>query len=276
MPELPEVETTRRMLVKSLEGQTLTQAIVRSPKLRVPIPDLSALEGDQLVSIARRAKFLVWKFERSGANAGSLVTHLGMTGSWRVFSDLAPEPGKHDHVDLVFGAVTARLTDPRRFGLILYFAPGVDPYQEEPLKDLGPEPFDPKLTPQAFYASLQSRRTSIKQTLEAGQCVVGCGNIYCSESLWQAGIDPRRPANTITRPQAKKLLAAIREILTRSIAAGGTTIEDFSRPDGSSGAFAEELCVYGREGEPCPHCGTPIVRIVQGGRSTFYCPKCQK
>lgn len=276
MPELPEVETTRRMLVPHLVGKKLTQAIVRTPKLRAPIPDLSVLEGAELTEIARRAKFLIWTFARGRDPAGSLVTHLGMTGSWRIFSDPAPQPGKHDHVDLVFGSVTARLTDPRRFGLILYFPSGVDPYQEEPLRDLGPEPFDPELTARVFYESLQSKHASIKQTLEAGRCVVGCGNIYCSESLWRAGIDPRRPAQSLSQEEAGRLLQAIREILTLSIHAGGTTIEDFSRPDGSSGAFAEDLCVYGREGEPCPRCGTPICRIVQGGRSTFYCPQCQK
>lgn len=276
MPELPEVETTRAMLVPHLVGKTLTQVIVRTAKLRAPIPDLTVLEGATLTAIARRAKFLIWSFSRHGTDAGSMVTHLGMTGSWRVFAAPGPEPGKHDHVDLVFESIVARLSDPRRFGLILYFPAGSNPYDKAPLKDLGPEPFDSRLTAQVFYESLQGKHASIKQTLEAGRCVVGCGNIYCSESLWQAGIDPRRPAQSLTPEEAARLLESIREILTRSIHAGGTTIEDFSRPDGSSGAFAEELCVYGREGEPCPRCGTAICRIVQGGRSTFYCPQCQK
>ena len=275
MPELPEVEVTRRGLSCAV-GKTVTAAAVRIPRLRDPVPDFAGLlPGLRLASLERRAKYLIWRFEdQQGMPAGAIVSHLGMSGFWRVWPSPAPAPRKHDHVDLVFGDVTLRLNDVRRFGSMRWTTG--DPYAEKPLCDLGPEPFSEALTPLGFWQALQKTRRSIKETLLAGSAVVGCGNIYCSESLFAAGILPTRSASSLTKKEAARLLTEIRRILAEAIASGGTTLRDFHGPDGSDGYFALDCQVYGREGEACPKCGRPIVRIVQNGRSSFCCPGCQK
>ena len=275
MPELPEVEVTRRGLAGAV-SKTVTDAVVRIPTLREPVPDFrTLLMGLRLASLERRAKYLIWRFETpEGAYVGSIVSHLGMTGFWWVWPTPAPEPRRHDHVDLVFGDITLRLNDARRFGN-MHWTTG-NPYAEKPLCDLGPEPFSDDLTPETFRAALLKSRRSIKEVLLSGKAVVGCGNIYCSESLFAAKIRPTRRADSIRKIESVRLLDAIRRILQAAIDSGGTTLRNFHGPDGSDGYFALDCQVYGREGKPCPVCGSPIKRIVQNGRSTFCCPKCQR
>ena len=275
MPELPEVEVTRRGLSCTVGG-TVADARVRAARLRDPVPDLpKLLKGLRLAGIERRAKYLIWRFESAeGKTAGWLVTHLGMSGFWRLWPNPAPAPRRHDHIDITIGPWTARLTDPRRFGTVLWMTQ--DPYRQKPLKDLGPEPFDSALTAERFWKTLHAHRTSIKAVLLSGRAAVGCGNIYCSETLFEAGIRPTRRADRVTKKEAERLLAAIRGILERAIKAGGTTLRDFHGPGGQDGYFALECRVYGREGGKCPACGGEIRRIVQNGRSSYFCPHCQK
>lgn len=276
MPELPEVEVTRRGLAPSVVGEKITTVVCRVPKLREPLQDLATLaSGLTLVKLARRGKYLVWHLaDREGRIKGYLVSHLGMSGFWRVWDNPAPAAGKHDHVDIVFDRVTVRLNDTRRFGSIRWF--DADPYVQSPLKDLGAEPFDENFTAKDFAKGMRAHKQSVKEVLLSGKVVVGCGNIYCSESLFQAGIDPRRPANRVSVGRYEVLFTKIREVLAAAIEAGGSTLRDFHGVDGQDGYFTLNAAVYGREGEPCRACGTPIRRIVQGQRATFYCPKCQK
>lgn len=274
MPELPEVEVTRRALAPALVGCTVTGTVCRVPRLRSEIGSIpNHLAGKRLTALTRRGKYLIWRFEGE-SDAGWLVTHLGMSGYWRLWESPAPQPDKHDHVDLVFGSATVRLTDPRRFSDMRWF--DVDPCTVPPLSRLGSEPFAPALTDEVFAAALRRRRRAVKEVLMAGDVVVGAGNIYSSESLFAAGIDPRRSADRISVKRCGKLLAAIRTTLSSALEAGGTTLRDFHSPLGEDGWFSIACNVYGRAGEPCRICGTPIARIVQNGRATYYCPKCQK
>ena len=276
MPELPEVEVTRRGLVPAVLHHEVAGAAVRCPMLRAPVPDLARLlTGRTLASLERRAKYLVWRFEKPGLPPGWLVTHMGMSGSWRIWpaNGPIPAPGRHDHIDIDFGDVVLRYTDPRRFGAVLWF--DVDPYGLPPLAKLGFEPWDARLTPEVFEERLRRTHRSIKETLLSGDVVVGCGNIYCSEALWDARIRPTRPADGLSLAAAGRLLGAVRSVLERAVAAGGSTLHDFHGPEGETGWFPLSSAVYGREGEPCPSCGRPVKRIEQGGRSTFWCPHCQ-
>lgn len=204
-----------------------------------------------------------------------LLMHLGMSGSLSLLQDPAA-PGPHDHFDLRTDRGTLRLTDPRRFGAVVW-SPGLaDDPAARLLAGLGAEPFDAALTPASFHAALQRRRSPIKTVLLAGDVVVGAGNIYACESLFQAGIDPRLRADRISRPRATRLLAALRSTLARALALGGSTLRDFHDAHGMSGAFQTQAAVYGRTGQPCTACGHTVRRIVQAQRSTFLCPQCQR
>lgn len=274
MPELPEVEVTRQALEPALIGRTVTDCFCRAPRLRSDLDSIPKnVVGKTLTNLTRRGKYLIWRLE-GGQESGWLLTHLGMSGYWRLWKSPAPSPDKHDHVDLVFSDVMVRLTDPRRFSDMRWLT--VDPLTVPPLSTLGPEPFDSALTDQKFAETLRRRHRAVKDVLMSGDVVVGAGNIYCSESLFAAGIDPRRSADRISPKRCAKLLASIRTTLSAALKAGGTTLRDFHSPMGEDGWFAVSCCVYGREGKPCRVCGTPIVRIVQSGRATYYCPKCQK
>lgn len=274
MPELPEVEVTRRGLAPHLVGKTLTEVVARVGTLRGPLDHLADIEGLRLVNLERRAKMLIWVFEDADGTRTWMASHMGMSGSWRVYEQPWPEVQKHEHVDLVFGQTVARYRDPRRFGAMTVM--DIEPRSVPPLSLLGPEPFDENLTESAFASSLKKTHRAIKQVLLDGTAVVGCGNIYASEALFDARIHPAKPADTITKPQAARLLSTVRKVLRSAIEAGGSTLRDFHGADGASGWFALQTSVYDREGEPCPVCGSPIRRIVQGQRSTYFCPKCQK
>jgi formamidopyrimidine-DNA glycosylase len=279
MPELPEVEVTRQSI------QPIAGARVRALRLGKPLRwplgvQPQALAGLRLGPVGRRGKYLWLPLERDaqtppGAAAGGLLWHLGMSGSL-AFGEHLGAPGQHDHADLVTDRGVLRLTDPRRFGAVVW-APAIDqPPASTLLAGLGPEPFDPAWTPAALYAALRSRRTAVKQALLSGELVVGAGNIYASDALWEAGIDPRTPCRRIGTARAERLHAALRRVLGEAIAAGGSTLRDFRNAHGEVGQYQGQARVYGREGEPCARCGQPIRRIVQGQRATYFCPGCQR
>lgn len=273
MPELPEVETTRRALAALVTGQTVERVIVRNPALRWPVtPDLSAiLAGRRIAGLQRRAKYLLFAAEQ-----GALLVHLGMSGSLR-YLPAGTAAGKHDHVDLVFGNGQAlRLRDPRRFGAVLWIAgdSGAHPL----LAKLGPEPLEGSAEELAghLWRSARGRKLAVKNLLMDGHVLVGVGNIYASESLFLAGIRPGRAAAGISRRGWQKLAQSIRRVLLQALAAGGTTLRDFRQSDGNPGYFARQLAVYGRAGEPCGVCGAAIKEVRLGQRSSFYCPACQR
>lgn len=306
MPELPEVEVTRRGLLPHVVGRRIVRVTVRHRGLRWPVePELEArLTGRVIGRIERRGKYLLLEClpaqetddpervqdDPSGESGesgepGWLLVHLGMTGTLRVYPD-PPAAGAHDHLDLVLapadgrngdaGNMVLRFRDPRRFGAIIWTPLAEAALSEHPLlRRLGIEPFDPRFDGAWFHKLTRGRSVAIKQALLAGEIVVGVGNIYCSESLFRAGIRPTTPAGRISLARYDKLAAAVRETLTEAIARGGSTLRDFVGSDGSSGYFQLDCLVYDRAGEPCRVCGTPIRQIVQGQRSTFYCPHCQ-
>lgn len=276
MPELPEVEVTRRALAPYVEQQTVEAVTVRDPRLRWPVPQrLSALLAGRTVErLQRRGKYLLWEFAH-----GTLISHLGMSGAWRVWprKRAVPAPGTHDHVDVLFTAACVRLTDPRRFGALLWHDARKGDVAAHPLlAALGIEPFDARFDGAWLYRHTRSRAASIKQVLLGGDVVVGVGNIYASESLFRARISPRRQARRIGLVRYEALATAIREVLTEAIAVGGSTLRDFVGADGADGYFMLDARVYDRAGQPCRVCATPIVRVVQGQRATFYCRVCQK
>ena len=271
MPELPEVETTLRGLSPHLQGQRIKQAIVRNANLRWPIPEnLSAILSKQTVrSLARRAKYLLLE-----CDSGTLILHLGMSGSLRVLPVNTPAE-KHDHFDLVLeNGTLMRLRDPRRFGAVLWHAGDIS--QHKLLASLGPEPLLEDFNGAYLYSETRKRSAAIKLVIMDSHVVVGVGNIYASESLFHAGIRPQLPAGKLSLPRCNRLVQTIRETLSASIAQGGSTLRDFTDSDGKPGYFQQSYMVYGRTGEPCRVCNTPIKQIVQGQRSTFYCPSCQK
>jgi len=275
MPELPEVEVTRRALAPVVEGRIVSSLIVREPRLRWPIaPRLAAtVTGQQVRSLGRRGKYLLWELER-----GTMVSHLGMSGSWRVHrQDAAPAPGPHDHVDVVVGEHILRLTDPRRFGALFWHGAARGSIERHPrLAKLGIEPFDPRFDASFLHHALRGRRAPIKQVLLAGDVVVGVGNIYASESLFRARIHPTTPALRLSRLRCERLVQAVREVLAAAIELGGSSLRDYVGTDGAEGEFIGNAKVYGRAGEPCVVCGRKIKRIVQGQRATYYCPNCQR
>ncbi len=275
MPELPEVEVTRRYMTAALEGRPVRTLRVYEPRLRWPVPrSLAAtLAGRRLLRIDRRGKYLLWRFEH-----GVLISHLGMTGSWRIYpAGQAPARGPHDHVDLGFDAALARLTDPRRFGALLWHPAAHGDVRRHPLlASLGEEPLEPGFDGARLYRATRGRSASIKQVLLAGEAVVGVGNIYASESLFDARIDPRVPAQRLGPARCDRLARAIRRVLAEAIEAGGSTLRDYTSADGAEGRYARQARVYGRDGSDCPVCGRPIRRIVQGQRATYWCARCQR
>jgi len=269
MPELPEVEVTRRGLAPQLAGRRISGVSVREPRLRWPVPrDVLALAGRTVSAVRRRGKYLL-----VDCGDGHLILHLGMSGSLRVLPPDTP-PGKHDHFDLLLGDRLLRLRDPRRFGAVLWAAGDVEAHPL--LAHLGVEPLSRALTPQRLHALTRAHRTAIKHFLMDGRRVVGVGNIYASEALFRAGISPRRSAKRIKRAEFDALAKSIKVVLRAAIRAGGTTLRDYVNPEGTPGYFRQKLYVYERTREPCRVCRTPIKHFVQGQRSTYFCPKCQK
>lgn len=275
MPELPEVEVTRRGIAGPLRGAVVLAARVGKP-LRWPLGVTpQALAGCTVGEVARRGKYLWLPLQTTTAARGGLLLHLGMSGSLGWWPQ-AGEPGPHDHFDLVTDRGTLRLNDPRRFGAVVWSTALDQAPAATLLARLGAEPFDPALTPQSFHAALRRRRTPIKSLLLAGDVVVGAGNIYACEALFQAGIHPALAANRISRPRAERLLAALRGTLARALDVGGSTLRDFADAHGVAGAFQAEAAVYGRQGLPCPRCGAPVRRMLQAQRSTYFCATCQR
>jgi formamidopyrimidine-DNA glycosylase len=270
MPELPEVETVRRGLTNALVGKTLTDFIVHEPRLRWPIPtaQLSSLIGKTLHTIDRRSKYLLFRF----GNA-SLLSHLGMTGSFGVHVNTPPPRRTHDHVELCFNKTCwVRYHDPRRFGSMHWL-----PNDDHPLLDaLGPEPLTDAFDAKFLHEALRHRRTPIKAAIMDSHVVVGVGNIYASESLFRAGIHPNRAACRVSLARCEKLVDAIKQTLQEAIAAGGSTLRDFVNSEGEPGYFQQHYFAYAREAAPCRRCGTAIKRMVHGNRATYYCPSCQR
>jgi formamidopyrimidine-DNA glycosylase len=271
MPELPEVETTRRGLAPHVERQKVTAVRLYDRRLRWPVPkDLpQKLMGRTIDRIDRRSKYLLF---RIGPN--TLIVHLGMTGSLRVYRDRPPK-GAHDHLDIEFGnGALLRYRDPRRFGAVLW-SPRSD-HVHPLLAKLGPEPFSAEFSADHLFHATRSRGVAIKLALMDNHLVVGVGNIYANEALFRAGIHPTRPANRIAHARFERLVAAIRETLTAAIAKGGSTLRDYVDSAGQPGYFQLDYFVYGRTGQPCRVCGTAVRSTRQGGRSTMYCPACQR
>ena len=271
MPELPEVETSRRGIEPYLVGRSIQYAVVRNARLRWPVSEQILTLSDQpVLSVQRRAKYLLIELER-----GWIIVHLGMSGSLRMLrEENEDEAGKHDHVDLVINnGMILRYTDPRRFGAWLWCE---DLATSSVLAHLGPEPLSEAFNGDYLYEKSRNKRTLIKPWLMDNKLVVGVGNIYASESLFSAGILPDRPAGSLTKAEAALLAKTIKAVLQRSIEQGGTTLRDFLQSDGKPGYFAQELQVYGRAGEPCRACGTPIESAKHGQRSTFFCRRCQR
>ena len=270
MPELPEVETTRRGIAPYLEGQRVERVIVRERRLRWPIPeDLDVrLSGQRIVSVERRAKYLLL-----GAEAGTLISHLGMSGSLRLVESGTPA-SRHEHVDIELASGMAlRYTDPRRFGAMLW---SDEPLAHVLLASLGPEPLGEDFDGDRLYRLSRGRSMAVKPFIMDNAVVVGVGNIYASEALFAAGIDPRRPAGSISRARYLKLGEEIRRILAMAIERGGTTLRDFVGGDGKPGYFQQELFVYGRGGEFCRNCGGTLREIRLGQRASVYCGRCQR
>lgn len=270
MPELPEVETTLRGLQRPLQGRRVVRVVVRNPALRWPVPqDLDALlRGREVRGLSRRAKYLLVQFDH-----GTLILHLGMSGRLcHLPGDVPPE--KHDHFDLVLdNGALVRLRDPRRFGAVLWTA--ADPATHPLLARLGPEPLQEGFDGDWLYRQTRSRQAAIKLVLMDSQVVVGVGNIYASEALFRARISPRLAARRLSRARCERLAQEVRATLQDAIAAGGSSLRDFFGADGNPGYFQQQYFVYGRTGQPCRVCGTPVRNLRQGQRATFYCPVCQ-
>jgi formamidopyrimidine-DNA glycosylase len=271
MPELPEVEITRLGFADRIAGALVERVFMGKP-LRWPLGCApSVLQGQRVLSVGRRGKYLLIHLER-----GVLLVHLGMSGHVQ-FADRLPERGVHDHVELHTSQGIFRLHDPRRFGAVVYAPQGLDdPVADKLLGGLGCEPLESGFEPRTFHQALQQRRSPIKTVLLGGDVVVGVGNIYASESLFMAGIRPTTPANRLSKPRVARLHAAVVAVLRHALAAGGSSLRDFKHTDGQNGYFQLDAAVYGRAGEPCRVCATPIKTLRQGQRSTFFCPQCQK
>lgn len=270
MPELPEVETVMAGLAPELAGRRLVGAQLRQRQLRWPVPrDLARrVRGRQILGLCRRGKYLLAQLDR-----GWLIMHLGMSGSLRIVPAGQP-PGRHDHFDLLLDDGRAlRFTDPRRFGALLHCD---DPWSHPLIAPLGLEPLSESFDGEALYRLSRGRKASIKELLMNARVVVGVGNIYANESLFEAGIDPRLAAGRLSRPRCIRLAEAIKTVLKRAIAAGGSSIRDFVGIDGRPGYFQQSYAVYGRNGETCPTCGMMVKQLRQGGRSTYLCPHCQR
>lgn len=271
MPELPEVETTRRGLAPSVTGRVIERVLVREPRLRWPVsPELPiAAAGQCIVELRRRAKYLLFELER-----GALILHLGMSGSLRL-ADAAAAPMPHDHIDIVLDSgIRLRFNDPRRFGCLLRTAG--DPLEHPLLRTLGPEPLSDQFDGEYLARLAKGRSIAVKQFLMNSRVVVGVGNIYASEALYRAGIRPSRAAGRLKRAELDALANSIKAVLRDAIRAGGTTLRDYVNADGLPGYFRQKLYVYERDGAPCRVCRAPIEHVVQGQRSTYFCPRCQR
>lgn len=297
MPELPEVETVRRGLIPAMEGRVIERAEIRRPDLRFPFPERfrERLEGRTVEALERRAKYLLARL----SSGETLLMHLGMSGRFTIHwpeENGGERPGdrhedkpgdfhhpaggeKHDHVILTMsGGISVIFNDARRFGFMTLFPTGGGDDASPFLSGLGPEPLGNEFSPAHLDAALAGRKTPVKAALLDQRVVAGLGNIYVCEALWRSGISPRRMAATLPGARSARLVPAIREILNEAIAAGGTTLRDFKATDGALGYFQHSFAAYGREGEPCrkPDCGGTVSRLVQAGRSTFFCPSCQR
>lgn len=272
MPELPEVETTRRGIAPLVEGQRVTCLEVRHAGLRWPVPTARLrreLVGQVIDLVERRAKYLLLR-----TRAGTAILHLGMSGSLRLVPTGGPT-GRHDHVDLeLANGYCLRLTDPRRFGALLWTR--ADPLQHPLLKDLGPEPLGDGFDGTYLFRHSRGRKVAVKALLMDSRIVAGVGNIYANEALFQAGIHPARAAGRIGLARYERLAVAVAQVLRESIAQGGTTLRDFVNGDGQPGYFSLYLRVYGKGGQPCPACAATLKEIRQGQRGTVYCPRCQR
>jgi formamidopyrimidine-DNA glycosylase len=269
MPELPEVETTRRGISPHVEGKVITNITVRNPKLRWPVPDdiKNQIVSEQIKSVQRRAKYLLLEIA-----SGHLMIHLGMSGSLRIVDKGTP-PSKHDHVDIEVENKLLRYNDPRRFGAVLW----IDNLDDSShLNHLGPEPLTDDFHADYLFTSSRKRQTSIKQHIMDNKVVVGVGNIYANESLFMAGIKPTMKASSLTHNQSELLSNSIKQVLARAIEQGGTTLKDFVGGDGKPGYFQQQLAVYGRANQPCVNCSSTLIEIKQQGRTSVYCPKCQR
>ena len=270
MPELPEVETTRRGIEPHVRGQQVVAVIVRQPRLRWPIPSQlqRKFTGQVIHTVDRRAKYLLL-----GTHRGTVILHLGMSGSLRVLDARTP-PRVHDHVDFVLPEQRAlRLCDPRRFGALLWFEG--NPMLHPLLRDLGPEPLSDSFNGDYLYEQSRTRKVAVKAFIMNSHIVTGLGNIYANEALFDAGIHPRRAVNRIAKNRYRRLAVSIKRVLQNAITYGGTTLRDFTHEDGKPGYFRNELKVYGRAEEACINCGQPIILRSQGQRATYFCPHCQ-
>ncbi len=271
MPELPEVETTRRGIRAALRGHRIAEFVLCNHRLRWPVDRALAkiLPGQRVLDVRRRAKYLLIELER-----GTLIAHLGMSGSLRVMPADAPWL-KHDHYELRLDTGRGlRFNDPRRFGS-LHWVTG-DPLEHPLLAGLGPEPLDAGFDGACLAARAKGRKVAIKQFLMDQRVVVGVGNIYASEALFRAGIHPRRAAGRVSPKRLERLAEAVKAVLGEAIRQGGTTLRDYVNADGTPGYFRQKLYVYERDGQPCRRCGTAIRKLAQGQRSTYFCPACQK
>lgn len=273
MPELPEVEVTRRGIAPHLTGQTIREVVVREPRLRWRVPaEVQALAGRTIRSVSRRGKYIL-----VDCGDGHLILHLGMSGSLRILQPGTP-PGKHDHFDLIVGGGRGgkllRLRDPRRFGAVLWTIGNVADHKL--IAGLGVEPLLAAFNAAHLHALTRGHRVAIKQFLMDGKKIVGVGNIYANESLFRAGINPRSKSGRLSMARGAKLVEMIKDTLESAIRAGGSSLRDFVQSDGSSGYFQQNYWVYDRAGEACRRCRTPIRRMLMGQRATFYCPACQK
>lgn len=276
MPELPEVETTRRGLAPAVEQRRIVRAVVRHRGLRQPVPPglERRLAGARVRGLSRRGKYLLFDCEQKDQQAGTLLVHLGMSGRlWLVDGATAPE--KHDHFDLVIDSGRViRLRDPRRFGLVLWH--NGDPFAHPLLAAIGPEPLTRNFDGAVLHREIRSRSAAIKPVIMDSHVVAGVGNIYANEALFRAGIDPRTPANRVSRARCDALAREIKAVLGEAIDAGGSSLRDYVGSDGLAGHFQNRFFVYGRAGEPCMRCGAAIREISLGQRATCYCPACQK
>ena len=270
MPELPEVETTLRGIQPHVEKKIVQKVIIRQPKLRWPIPQkiITQLPEHEVTKAYRRAKYLLLQIGK-----GTLIMHLGMSGSIRVLPH-DTTPTKHDHFDLVFEKNRLRLRDPRKFGAVLWTVE--DPLKHKLLNQLGPEPLSKALTGEHLYRLSRKRSVSTKEFIMNAHVVVGVGNIYATEALFESCIHPKRAAGKVSLQRYELLAERIKAILKTAIKQGGTTLRDFTREDGKPGYFVQELKVYGRAGLPCVNCATPLKTIKIGQRASAYCPSCQR
>jgi formamidopyrimidine-DNA glycosylase len=270
MPELPEVEVCKRGIEPHVLNQNVSDVVVRNAKMRWPItPTISDICGEKVIYVNRRAKYLLL-----GTSKGILMLHLGMSGTIRVIDKDTPVT-KHDHFDLVLeNGLALRLNDPRRFGSVLWITEDIT---EHPLiKNLGPEPLSPDFTDNCLFEKSRNKTVAIKTFLMNNHVVVGVGNIYANESLFKAGIDPRKHAGKVSKKRYIELTKHIKQTLAHAIEQGGTTLKDFTQSDGKPGYFAQELLVYGRGGQLCFICKEKLQEIKQAGRATVFCPTCQK